>query len=395
MNDELTPSERAALRARIVGGAHDIKPVGAHRNAWIAGSVAAAMVVAIAGGVAVTSTLSAPEIATTPSPSPTVTAAPVPTPTASPTATSTAAPVTARPRVAFGGDCDQVLSLEEVSNIIGGGDASLLPSASLASNSAGSLSLLGGVSCNWMTATEYVEVVVASADSVDREFAASLSQIDCSGYACVAGRTAGDLWIGVRVPFLRANAPGGLPESDVSDALARTDAITSAVARKPHSAPAPAVRATDATNWVLSDCDALRPKLESATGEPLTENFPDGGSPLEGDLAQQLVDSSAGVTGCAFHSTDQESRSFVTVRLMPGVTSPGQPVLDAPNTFETSVTGADRAWAQTTYDHVYALDLMAVVGQNSVVVQRMTAEPAVTDGEKIAAEAIDLVGGRG
>ena len=69
MNDELTPSERAALRARIVGGAHDITPVGAHRNAWIAGSVAAALVVAIAGGVAVTSTLSAPEIATTPSPS--------------------------------------------------------------------------------------------------------------------------------------------------------------------------------------------------------------------------------------------------------------------------------------------------------------------------------------
>ncbi|MXS74772.1 hypothetical protein CSIV_04550 [Microbacterium sp. CSI-V] len=70
MNDELTPDERAAMRAPIVGGARDIAPVGAHRNAWIAGSIAAVLVVAIAGGVVATSTLSAPPIANTPTPSP-------------------------------------------------------------------------------------------------------------------------------------------------------------------------------------------------------------------------------------------------------------------------------------------------------------------------------------
>lgn len=67
MNDQLTPEERAVMRARLVGGARDIKPVGAHRGAVIAGSIAAALVIAIAGGVAATTTLSAPEIATTPS----------------------------------------------------------------------------------------------------------------------------------------------------------------------------------------------------------------------------------------------------------------------------------------------------------------------------------------
>lgn len=70
VNDELTPDERAAMRVPIVGGARDIAPVGAHRNAWIAGSIAAVLVVAIAGGVVTTSTLSAPPIANTPTPGP-------------------------------------------------------------------------------------------------------------------------------------------------------------------------------------------------------------------------------------------------------------------------------------------------------------------------------------
>lgn len=124
MNDELTPSERAALRSRILGGARDIKPAGAHRNAWIAGSVAAVLVVAITGGVVATSTLSAPQIATTPSP--TATTAPVvptPTPSATPTPTpqrTVTAPVSRfsfgcadiAPRVAefFGGTVPEVAS---------------------------------------------------------------------------------------------------------------------------------------------------------------------------------------------------------------------------------------------------------------------------------------------
>ncbi|MDR6099706.1 hypothetical protein [Microbacterium sp. SORGH_AS_0454] len=119
MNDELTPSERAALRARIVGGAHDIKHVGAHRNAWIAGSVAAVMVVAIAGGVAVTSTLSAPEIATTPSPTVTTTTTPIPIPTPTSAPTPTMSPTTVLQALAFGGECSVVLDDETVSEFFG------------------------------------------------------------------------------------------------------------------------------------------------------------------------------------------------------------------------------------------------------------------------------------
>lgn len=151
MNDELTPSERAALRARIVGGAHDIKPVGAHRNAWIAGSVAAAMVVAIAGGAAVTSTLSAPEIATTPSPSATVTAAPVPVPTPTATPTPTQEPVVLpRGSAPFDGACD---------NAIDGAD--LDAAAGMKMGRVGpdwidsAATVRGGIECLWYSSEEY------------------------------------------------------------------------------------------------------------------------------------------------------------------------------------------------------------------------------------------------
>jgi len=122
MNEELTPEERAVLRARIVGGARGIAPAGTHRNAWIAGVVAAVLVVAIAGGAVATSTLSAPQIANTPSPTATVElVVPTPTPTPTPTPQSTVMAPPSRfsfgcadiaPRVAdiFGGTVPEVAS---------------------------------------------------------------------------------------------------------------------------------------------------------------------------------------------------------------------------------------------------------------------------------------------
>ncbi|WP_285135847.1 hypothetical protein [Microbacterium sp. lyk4-40-TSB-66] len=393
MNDELTPSERSALRAQILGGARGIKPVGAHRNAVIAGSIAAVLVVAIAGGVAATSTLSAPPIATTPSPSATVSVAPAPT--AAPTASPTVLPDTVRPVIAFGGDCARMLSLDEVSSLTGGGSSSFLPDQRLAMSFQGSLASIGGISCSWMTPTSAVSVVVAAEGAIDREFAASLGQIDCSGFACVKGRAVGDLWIGVQMPVLPSDVPGGLTEGEETDASVRIDAIISTVSNKPHTAPVPVGTGSDPSSWALPDCDALRRALEDVTGERLTGDLREGSAPLDGGLAQQVVASSAGVTTCAFGAADQESRSAITIRLTPGVADPPQSVLDVPFTFTTEVGGADRAWTQTAYDHVYDMDLMATVGQNSVVIHRMTSQPAVTDAELIAATVIDLVDGRG
>lgn len=163
MNDELTPDERAAMRARIVGGARDIKPAGAHRNTVIAGSIAAVLVVAIAGGVAATSTLSAPEIATTPSP--TATAAPVPTPatTPAPTSTPTPTPTENAGRAPFDGSCQNVLTADQLTSVTGHemSDVTFVPHDSR-------FTLRGGIFCDWASSDEYqgalLTVAVLAAD---------------------------------------------------------------------------------------------------------------------------------------------------------------------------------------------------------------------------------------
>ena len=159
MNDELTPDERAAMRARIVGGARDIAPVGAHRNAWIAGSIAAALVVAIAGAVVATSTLSAPQIANTPSPSATATIAPVvPTPTPTPSATPTPTEVVSVGRAPFDGDCANVLPADDLTSLTGHpmDDVTFLPNDSR-------FTIRGGIFCDWASSDEYkaARIVVA------------------------------------------------------------------------------------------------------------------------------------------------------------------------------------------------------------------------------------------
>ncbi|MFS0793374.1 hypothetical protein [Microbacterium sp. 1P10AE] len=151
MNDELTPDERAALRSRILGGARDIKPAGAHRNAWIAGSIAAVLVVAIAGGVVATSTLSAPQIAETPTPTPvtteTVPPSPTPPPTSVPTPAATA--VTAVGRAPFGDSCDNVLTSEQLAAATGHPmyDVTFIRHDTRAT-------VRGGVFCAWVSSDE-------------------------------------------------------------------------------------------------------------------------------------------------------------------------------------------------------------------------------------------------
>lgn len=265
MNDELTPSERAALRARIVGGAHDIKPVGAHRNAWIAGSVAAAMVVAIAGGVAVTSTLSAPEIATTPSPSPTVTAAPVPvpTPTVTPTPTPTPTPRSTSPALAFDGDCSAVLDESAASSVVG------VPMRLWEGLSVWDARSLGGVSCHWRTQDptgwQSVSVTVLPYSVVPDAVRAKAGVAPgCEGDPCDYSERFGDAWVS-------ANA---------SSATVAMDAVA---AVGPRAAASPGTeRALPASAWRLDDCeDRLRNAVERTLGrsglEPVgTDDVPQG-----------------------------------------------------------------------------------------------------------------------
>jgi hypothetical protein len=124
VNDELSSGEHAELRARLLTGAQRIRPVGKHRTAWVSGTVAVALVAAIAGGVGVSTTLSAPPVTgvVTPEPTPTRSIAPSPTNTPTPSATPVETPPEAEAAVApsspFTFDCRDVAA--DVAPFFGG-----------------------------------------------------------------------------------------------------------------------------------------------------------------------------------------------------------------------------------------------------------------------------------
>lgn len=302
MNDELTPSERAALRARIVGGAHDIKPVGAHRNAWIAGSVAAAMVVAIAGGVAVTSTLSAPEIATTPSPTVTTTTTPIPIPAPTSAPTPTMSPTTVLQALAFGGECSVVLDDETVSEFFG---VPMKPGTNLL----GGARVLGGVSCTWIpvSAGEGVPVTMtvvpweAVPDSVRQEV--GLVPPCVGGSVCSYSERHGDAWVNAE-------------SDDVEGAAAAVQNIGPRAAETPGIA-----RALSSDAWSIPDCESeVLPAVREALGRddigPIqTDYFPHG-------QAWDVLTSNGAAGWCGFsgHSEDVSTLFTMDLTFWPGGT---------------------------------------------------------------------------
>ncbi len=302
MNDELTPDERAALRARIVGGARGITPVGAHRGAWIAGSIAAVLVVGIAGGVAVTSTLSAPQIATTPSPvvSASEAPAPVPTPVSTPALTPTPTPAPATPVMAFGGDCAAVLDDDAASAVVG------VEVARWEGLTVWDARALGGVSCHWRAVDpsgwQSVSVTVLPYAVVPDAVRARLGvEPFCEGGPCDYSERFGEAWV---------SATGS--SADVAmGAVAAVGPRAVAAAGAPRTLPADA--------WRLGDCEEqLRPAVESAVGrsdlEPVgTDNVPQG---QEWDV---LVGNGA-AAWCSFALARYDDPGWFTLRvsLAPG-----------------------------------------------------------------------------
>lgn len=245
MNDELTPSERAALRARIVGGAHDIKPVGAHRGAWIAGSVAAVLVVAIAGGVAVTTTLSAPEIATTPTPTVTVPSVPQPSPTRTPTPEPTAESVSlgAAP---FDGSCANVVDEQTLADATG----HPMQLAGFGWNDARA-TVRGGLVCWWVSSDEYLAAMVRVAafpvgeEPTDPETFGEAGCDETEQYRCTRVGTANGMRVWVRM--------SGSSDAVVTASPGLLDQVVTRV-----GVYAPGVPATPTSAWWAPlDCETV------------------------------------------------------------------------------------------------------------------------------------------
>ena len=368
MNDELTPDERAAMRARILGGARDITPAGAHRKAWIAGIVAVALVVAIAGGVVATSTLSSPVIATTPSPSPTVSSEPTPSPSPTPTpsATNGALP----PTVAFDGECAAVLSDDAVSSIVG---TPMILSNGVSAQDAG---VLGGVTCQWIAAGDGYQAVGISVFRWEVVPDAVRSQIgvipDCAvdGYSCEYAQRFGDAAVLVWA-------------SRTDDLTALADAVGDRAALSPGSAGS---LPPDA--WTVPECSVVRDALDRERGR--SDIVDHRGDYYPRGYGWEVMSGNGAAAYCAVDnlSAPEGAATVVDVVFGPGAL-PDLEEIDRRGGVPAAVAGADAAWYLPRFTSSSAL-LVVQSGRNTVTVgtQSMTEDEMV----RAAATVIAVLG---
>lgn len=333
------------MRARIVGGARDIAPAGAHRNAWIAGSVAAVLVVAIAGGVVATSTLSAPQIANTPSPTATV-APVVPTPT--PTPTPTLSPTAVVPAIAFGGDCRAVIDDAAVSEIIG------TPMVLSNGVSAQDARVLGGVRCQWIAADEGYQAVGVSVfpwDAVPETVRSQAGIVpDCTidGFSCQYVERFGDAAVMV---WGSSNA----------QLAALTGAVGERAARSPGTA-----RSLPVGAWVVPECADIRDAIDRARGRGDIVDHRGDYYPRGYDW--EVLRERGAAAYCAVDnlSAPEGTTTVVDVMFGPGSSSD----LDAISQrggLRVEVSGADAAWYLPDYTSTASL-LVVQSGPNTLTV---------------------------
>ncbi|WP_295789314.1 hypothetical protein [uncultured Microbacterium sp.] len=392
MNDELTPSERADLRARIVGGAHDIKPVGAHRSAWVAGSLAAVLVVAIAGGVAVTSTLSAPPVATTPSPVATTTVSPQPVsnPTLSPTpmTSSTPSSIPVAPTVAFGGECSSVLSTDEARAFIP--DVELSTSGdeidSTPPSSRKVFALLGGLSCWWTSDQDGFGVTVVPRAALSSSLIGEWqSTLRCdAGILCLAEQTVGDLWVGVQ----RWEPGRGLTDQQFSDSpdidRARAQAKDVLAVVVPRLENTSGVPQSGLPTPPVSACSAFDETLTQWTGGAVETGYPSDNLP-SGPTWDIVVEAGVGrYCGWSRYPTDPTARTLaVKIYLQPRLGGLEREEREAEGLVPVEIPGASAAWVREGPGSPGTIFLVADIGGT-----RMTVAGA---GQEVS-EWVDLAG---
>ncbi len=308
----------AYLRLGADQGVPSLERFLTRRNAWIAGSIAAVLVVAIAGGVVATSTLSAPQIAETPTPTATV-APVVPTPTPTPSATPSSTPV-----VAFDGDCGNAMSKNDVSALVG---VPMVLSNGLA---AGDARVLGGVACQWRSGGEQYQAVgvdVFPAAVVPESVRGSLGvPSDCKmgGLACRSTERFGDAIV----------SAWGARDDEVAALLEAVGPRAAASPGRPGTIPSGA--------WALPDCADVLKIAEAARGRG--DLVPHQGDFLPNGLAWDVMSANGAAGYCAVDNRSAINvASVVDIFFGPG-SSPDLAEIARSSGSETVVAGADAAW---------------------------------------------------
>lgn len=220
---------------------------------------------------------------------------PVATPTATPSATTTPTPTPPAPAagvVAFGGDCANVLTEEQVEEILGAG---ALPFSEWMANydpdyrapASSPLERAGGIDCRWMAADDaeglpegvtQIGILAMPTDAAGGEEVALLADARCDpqydATNCRLGRTSGATWVMARVGAYIETPPDEL-------LVAALDAAEANLAEY----PAPVAATREASWWAIRDCDELGEAIDLADflgpdyrsgyweGSPQHENF--------------------------------------------------------------------------------------------------------------------------
>lgn len=386
-DDQLTPAEHAAVRQRLLAGARRIEPVGRHRNAWIAGSVAVVLILALAGGAVGIGGLlgtAPPQPATTataspsPSPTPTVTPTPSISPTPSLTPTEPPPPV---PAVAFDGDCSRVLTLQQASDALGSA-ARLVENNELRVTELDSAAALGGVMCTWIDdGLNRARVTVLDGSVVPQDVLDTYRTATCgAGNLCELGERVGGLWIGV----------GLTPSSEESEA--ETSARLLSLIETTREATRDAVAVAEprgADWWPAGSCEALTPAVVSAIGGPLTigPGLEGGPTGMNWDIVR-----GNGLDAVCGWSDQSDTRSVaMQASFSAGIGAPSPASLSAAGVRSVEVAGADDAWilVDDIYGHV---DLVAVSGPNRLSLTIFFSSDAVSDAQSVAESLLAQLG---
>ena len=286
-----------------------------------------------------------------------------PPPTPSAVTAPTPAPEVIGPVPAFGGDCTNVLSSEQVESILGPGYSEAATPVS------GDISLLGDIDCEWVRsgATGYSEpgvdtglpegmdtiaVVALPADVVKMDLSEPRCDPKYDATMCRMSRIVDGVWLMARAGWHLSSPP-----------VEQLDAALTAAAANLASFPPPVAARSDSDWWELPACDdiAVRIGLSAFLGEGFHSGFWEGSLQPE----DQLRDDAGMLRLCPWSTEgasagpDQEFH-IVTLHIMPGGALRWDALLARADATEISVAGAQAAIR--VGDEVFATDGVNTLG---------------------------------
>lgn len=355
-DDRLSAGEQNELRALVTAGAGRMRAARRRRMQAITGSAAVVLVAAIVGAVALTALGGDDHIATpiktstTPAPTPT----PTPTPTLEPQPEPTLARSAVRP---FGGSCDNMLSLPQVSEWMG---VEMRQVAARWADPA--MTISGGITCIWALPDAYMwgytEITVFPA-VIFLPSEPPLERGVCDGDVCRAAAVVDGNWIVIEWTGSPEGAEVDVPSVGPGDFAELFDILGRNAAVFPASRPAE----PQPSWWAANGCDAIAARFDHLTAsEPSLSDMALVEMPTRASrIAHPQVDA------CSWAAPDNQSMSIIVI---PGGGETYDAIAGSEFALPVDVSGSDGAVAVPNY-FVWegnGVDVVVKSGDNLLIV---------------------------